>query len=109
MATCAHHMVLNDTEADALETAVKQLIEECNAHRHGNTVDPPWDAQKLAALTILDKLHGDVRCNWITDDQATCAAAMAVDSLLKETAPCWPSLFSSPEILRRIVTPDGIR
>ena len=63
MAICAHHMVLDDMEADALETAVKRLIEECNAHRHGNTVDPPWDVQKLAALTILEKLHGDVRCN----------------------------------------------
>jgi len=63
MATCAHHMVLDDTEADALEAAVKQLIVECNAHRHGNKVDSPWDIQKHAALTILEKLHGDVRCN----------------------------------------------
>ena len=61
MATCAYHMVLDDTEADALETAMKNLIEECNAHRHGNTVDSPWDTQKLAALMILEKLHGDVR------------------------------------------------
>jgi hypothetical protein len=56
-------MVLDDTEADALEAAVKQLIVECNAHRHGNKVDSPWDTQRLAAFTILDKLHGDVRCN----------------------------------------------
>jgi hypothetical protein len=56
-------MVLDDTEADALEAAVKQLIVECNAHRHGNKVDSPWDIQKHAALTILEKLHGDVRCN----------------------------------------------
>ena len=63
MATCAHHMVLDDTEADALEAAVKQWIEECNTHRHGDRVESPWDIQKLAALTLLDKLHGDVRVN----------------------------------------------
>ena len=63
MPTCAHHMVLDDTEADALEAAVKQLIVECNAHRQGNKVDSLWDTQRLAAFTILDKLHGDVRCN----------------------------------------------
>jgi hypothetical protein len=63
MTTCDYHIVLDDTEAHALEDAMQHLIEECNTHRRGNGVASPWDAQKLAALTILDKLHGDVRCN----------------------------------------------
>lgn len=63
MATCAYHMVLDDTEAHALEAAMQRLIEECNTHRHGDKVESPWDTQKLAALTILEKLHGDVRLN----------------------------------------------
>jgi hypothetical protein len=63
MTTCAYHMILNDTEAHALEAAMQHLIRECNAHRHDDRVESPWDTQKLAALTILEKLHGDVRCN----------------------------------------------
>jgi hypothetical protein len=63
MTTCAYHIVLDDMEARALEEAMQHLIKECNMHRHGERVDSPWDVQKLAALTILDKLHGDVRCN----------------------------------------------